>query len=583
MLSANKEKLQSFFMGNNQFKIPFFQRSYVWKMENWSELWDSIKEELEAFQEDPEASEHFIGTIIIKQTNSEKLGALIYDLIDGQQRLTTLCILLRAMYDSAQDESLKKWIYKLIVFEDSYGNENIRIVHSKIDKGHFERIILGNDSNNDLWEKNKNLNEKEASRLNNIDAAYVYFRNRIEEEIQPEEQRDFVTVLLEKLPVIHMALSKEDDVQQIFDTINSLGVKLTTAELLKNHLYSFDKVEPYYKEYWSSVFEADEDVINFWNTERSSGRVKRTTVELFLYSFLVIKKESVIRIESLFKEFKNYLKDESQKELIAFAKELSEYALLYMELPDGENLSEFSYQENEKRFMHVIRELEITTAFPLVLFLYKEVNDADELSKIIKILESYLIRRTICRLTTKNYNNLFISLLKDLKKKTITAKDFREKLLTYDDDSSRFPSDDEVKVAIHNKYLINRYSREVLYCISLHQLDNGYQDNGKLNFDGFSVEHIMPKKWRNNWQLSNGFTEEERDYKLLTLGNLTLIRGKLNSSLRDSDWFKKKGALTKYSTLPITTDYLQEDEWNEEVIEKRGNDLYAEVVKVWPK
>src|SRR5690606_12786147 len=108
-------------------------------------------------------------------------------------------------------------------------------------------------------------------------------------------------------------------------------------------------------------------------------------------------------------------------------------------------------------------------------------------------------------------------------------------------------------------------------------------DNGKLNFDGFSVEHIMPKKWRNNWQLNNGFTEEERDYKLLTLGNLTLIRGKLNSSLRDSDWFKKKGALTKYSTLPITTDYLQEDEWNEEVIEKRGNDLYAEVVKVWPR
>src|SRR5664280_2661958 len=106
MLSANKEKLHSFFTGSSQYKIPFFQRAYVWELENWTELWESIIDELTELKASRE-SEHFIGTIIIRQSESERLGSLIYDLIDGQQRLTTICILLRAclLYTSdAADE-----------------------------------------------------------------------------------------------------------------------------------------------------------------------------------------------------------------------------------------------------------------------------------------------------------------------------------------------------------------------------------------------------------------------------------------------------------------------------------------------
>lgn len=571
MLSANKEKLHSFFLGSNQFKIPFFQRTYVWKKDNWDEFWDSLIQELEELKSKKD-SEHFIGTIIIKQAETEKLGALVYDLIDGQQRLTTVCLFLRALHDCAKDQKLKKWIYNLLVFTDSYGEENIRIIHSKVDSQYFSKIILSENSNETL----------EPVDSSNIVSAYFYFKNKIIANIAEDDIRNTVTIILEHLPVIHMALSKNDDVQQIFDTINSLGVKLTSGELLKNYMFSFKELEPKYKEYWGDVFETDEDAILFWNKDKTSGRVVRSTIELFLYSFLVIKKESLIKIETLFKEYKAYLKDKTSEDLLDFAKELKEYAELYATIPDGENLVDISFNEHEKRFFHIMNGLDITTVFPLVLFIYKNVNDLIERESILRLLESYLVRRTICKLTTKNYNNLFISIIIDLNKnKTVTYDDFKVKLMSYTEDTNRFPNDNEFEIAINSAQLINKYSGEILYCIALYHLNHDFNDNRKLSIEGFSVEHIMPKKWRNKWNLPDGVNEKNRDALLLSLGNLTLIKGKLNSSMRDGDWQSKKNSLTKFSSLRITTDYLNNSEWNEITIQNRASDLYNTAIKIW--
>lgn len=589
MLSANKEKLQSFLIGSNQFIIPFFQRSFVWQIDNWSEIWDSIHEEFLEIQNGNKNSEHFIGTIIVKQRESERIGAIEYELIDGQQRLTTICLLLRAFYDVSQDEGVKNWIKTMIVFNDSYGNTHNRISHSRVDKEYFHTIILNNDSNEGTYGKYHNLKpddlEKKIDSLNRIQGCYIYFRKRIQEEVEQQQIRSYVSIILDKLPVIHMALSKEDDVQQIFDTINSLGVRLTTAELLKNFLYSNRAVVNNYEEYWFSVFECDEDAVEFWNRERTSGRVIRTTVELFLYSYLIIIREANVKMEALFKEFKEHLKNRNDDELVAFSKDIHDFARVYQEIPDGENLSEISFVDHEKRFFHALREFEITTIFPFILYVYKKVDSVDERIKILRLLESYLTRRTICKLTTKNYNNLFLSLLGDAKKmKPITADQINAKLQKFTDNTNRFPDDEELKKAFSKNGLINKYSREVLYCIALYQLNHDYADNPKLNISGFSVEHIMPKKWRNNWDnLPETITEEFRDSNLLTLGNLTLVKGKLNSSMRDAAWVSKKDSLQKYSTLRLTTDYLSIEDWNEHVIQNRAKNLYDLAVQIWKK
>jgi len=590
MLSASKEKLLSFFNGSSQYVIPFFQRSYVWKVDNWSELWENIIEEYEEITlNDNHKSEHFIGTIIIKQILSSQVGATEYELIDGQQRMTTISLLLKAFHDATPEASAKSWINKFLTFEDSYGIEKIRIQHSKVDSEYFQLIIQNKNNNEELWNNYKSLKleelEKKLESENRIVGGYIYYRHKIENQCNLHDVRKYINVVIEKLPVIHMALNADDDVQQIFDTINSLGVKLTTAELLKNFLFSEQKLRDYYGLYWQSVFEADEDAIDFWNQEKTSGRIRRTTVELFLYSYLVIKKEANVKLDTLFKEFKNYLKDKSSEEKIAFAKDINEYARVYEEMPDGENLAEISFDQHEKRFFHVIREFDVNTIFPLILMIYKEVTNLEERTKILRVLESYISRRTICKLTTKNYNNLFISILSDVKKmKEITADNILTKLNGFSDVTNKFPSDVEFKDAFFNRSLINKYSREVLYCIALYELNHVFVDNRKLNFSGFSVEHMMPKNWNKNWKtLPDGITKEIRSNRLLTLGNLTLLQGRLNSSLRDSSWNNKRIKLKDYSTLKQTTQYLVIDDWNEFEINTRSENLFKIAEQIWKK
>ncbi len=576
MLSANKEKLGSFFSGNIQFLIPFFQRAYVWKVENWQELWDDVLEELTAFQNGKTDSEHFIGTIIIKSRDTGSLSASTFDLIDGQQRLTTICLLLRALHDVSTDAALRSFISNMLVFTDAYGEKHIRIIHSKADTAHFSQLMQSENNNENIPDAKSRILE-----------GYQWFRNQIGQIADPADLRNIMNILLEKLPVIHMALSANDDVQQIFDTINSLGVKLTTGELLKNYLFSFKEVEPHYKALWQDVFEEDEETIAFWEAEKTAGRVPRSNIDLFLYSYLIIKTGENIKLESLFKEYKAHLKTKTPTELLSFAQELAQYANVYAGLPEGKELTDLHFGEHDKRFFHVINEMDVNTIAPLVLYLYKEVTDPAARQAMIRLLESYIVRRTVCRLTTKNYNNLFISILNDLRKSgTLSADTLRARLEASDEVTSRFPTDAEFQEGFSRSQLINKYSGEVLYGIALYQLNHEYQDNRRLSKNGLSVEHLMPKNWTKHWKLPAGSTkaqEDHRSHKLLTLGNLTLIKGRLNSSLRDSGWAKKQKGLLPFSTLRITTDYLPKNQWDEAEIETRAETLFRNALQIWPR
>ncbi|EHU2142884.1 DUF262 domain-containing protein [Acinetobacter baumannii] len=600
MLSANKEKIQSFLMGSSQYHIPFFQRPYVWKIENWQEFIESVIEQTEMAGDSE--SEHFIGTIIVQQKESTKIGAIEYDLVDGQQRLTTICLLLKAIQDLAQKEATKNWIQTLLTFTDSEAELCPRIIHSRKDVELFESILFDASHNEKSWKDFEKLSKDQwddyfnkALEHKTVLGCYLYFRNAVNKylnskniDIDTQDQliKKIVQTILIKLPVIHMALSKKDDVQEIFDTINSQGVKLTTAELLKNFLFkNNEKSIKLYQENWYSIFEANEDDIEFWSSDRTSGRMRRSTMELFLYSYLVITKESTVKLEKLFREYKNLIKQKNQDELVALIKDLKQHAEVYRQIPDGIDLRALSYGEYKKRFFQIASEFDITTIMPLMLFIMKQVKDEAELKKILKVLESYIARRTICKMTTKNYNNLFLSLLVEVKKwDTITSERFLNKLLTYKEDTNIFPSDEQVRKAIFNKALINKYTREVLYIISLYDLSDPKVDNHVLSLDGFSLEHLMPKKWQNNWDIPE--TKElidQNNYKLLTLGNLALIKGTLNSKLRDAAWSSKRKDLDTYSTLKRTRECLDKEIWDVKQIDERSHSLFKAIMQIWPK
>jgi uncharacterized protein with ParB-like and HNH nuclease domain len=574
MINANKEVLISFYSNNLQYQVPFFQRAYVWNIDNWDILWEHINRVADKTL-DNSKNEHFIGTLITKQRLSNAIGENKLDLIDGQQRLTTFSLLIKAIANRSSGKDpyskLKEKTNELVVFENSKGQKFIRVEHSRNDKEYFEAIMLDYNLTS--------LPNKEHKILK----CYYYFLEKLEKHTD-EQLDNLKNIILSNVPVISMLLAASDDEQEIFDTINSLGVRLTTGELLKNFIFSDDKIKPLYETFWEAIFEDDEEQILFWTKAKTSGRIIRTNVEILLYCYLIIQKKTGVELEKLFAEYKNWLIGKNSDEKVVFLKELKMYATIYFNFPEGTELNEIGFSQDEERFFHIIENLEITTAYPLILYVYKQVSDRDTRVRLLKVIESYLVRRNVCRLTTKNYNNLFIQIMNKLiDLKTVSLDSLKSVLEGFTEDTNKFPTDFEFTMAFSKEEISNANAREILYCISLYQIYNPKNDINKLSSSSYSTEHMLPQKWETNWSI-NGMDEVgkiNRNRKLKTLGNLTLVTKSLNSSMKNAAWDKKKKALKEFSLLKITTDYIDSTEWDETKIDSRGSDLAAMALKIW--
>lgn len=579
MINANKDYLKSFFNGNLQYEVPFFQRAYIWNEENWEILWENVYDVFKDYL-DNRNNEHFIGTLIIKQRPAQLLGENIYDLVDGQQRLTTFAILLKTLADTCKGSlpRLREKIMDLIVYENTRGEHFLRIIHNHVDRPYFEKI---------LWNDLTTIQAQMIDIDNKIVQAYFYFLEKVN-NLEDDDRDILKDLILNKVPIISMLISAEDDEQEIFDTINSLGVKLTTAELLKNYIFKENGLRPLYNSHWNFIYEIDEERIDFWNKDKTSGRVIRTNVEILLYCYLIIQTRKEVKLEKLYKEYKTWLTGQTIESKRSFLESLKAYAEIYYSFPEGEELNEFDFSNKEKRFFHIIENLSITTIYPLVLFLYNEIHDPETRMEYIEFLESYMVRRNICKLTTKNYNNLFISILQKLiehknEEDGLTIEKFKNIFYEFDDDTNLFPSDELLEEAFHNSVLTNQNSKEILYCIELYNRYNDLSDVRNLSSTNFSVEHILPKKWEENWT-ETPMTDTEksiRNKKLLTLGNLTLLTKKLNSTLKNNSWQIKKNTLLQYSSLKITTNYINLTSWNEDTITSRANDLFDVAKEIW--
>lgn len=580
MIRAQKEKLDSYFVGNIQLIVPFFQRSYVWDKDNWVELWEHTFTVLERYEEStPGEHEHFIGTIIAKRADDQGiLGENKYDLIDGQQRLTTISLLLKAIGDASTGEmgNLAGSITEKLQFTDSRGDRFNRIRLSDYDLPYYEAVMNGNRT------------EKMMRLEHRIFKAYDYFRDNLS-GFSDERLDRLSKVVLHKVPVIHMMLEPNDDEQEIFDTVNALGVRLTTAELLKNYIFKAADVKPLYKTLWRDVFEGSEELIDFWGTPKTAGRVIRTNLEVLLYCYLIIKTGKEVKLEKLYKEYKNWLGGKTTDEKSAFLEELKAYADCYFSLPSGTELNQMLFGEREKRFFHILENLSITTAYPLVFFIYKNISDTTVRLEMLGLLESYLVRRNVCKLTTKNYNQLFIQMVNKLKNRlqeegSFPTESLKEIIQNYTEQTNKMPSDSDFRISFGSVKLSNANAREILFILALKQVKEGLADIPNLSLGNYSVEHMMPVKWHANWmdREMNELEIAERDNKLRTLGNLTLVTKRLNSKMQNAAWADKKSVLETHSTLRMTRNYLG-DTWDESEITERSENLCDDALQIWPR
>ena len=569
-MEASKRTISEIFNGSRVLEVPFFQRSYVWGEEQWERLLEDVYNVCRSNQS------YFMGPIILKQqpTSTASNCGDIRTIIDGQQRLTTLSILLKVLCLKNQD---MKPFNKRLFLDDN----TIVLRHNHNDINAYNNIM-------------NMINEEIIDKKDNISCAYNYFSK----ELNPDNV-SFGTIT-DKMQFVVIDLLQDEDEQQIFDAINSLGVKLDTADLLKNFFFKRDDLDGY-KKYWRDVFELDEETKDYWDKKVTSGRFGRSFIDLFFYSFLQIKMQDYSlavktedkilfsKVDKLFESYKKFIGKYCDDNRSALRDEIRDYAYLFKQIFDPEVINkELPAEAGIERLNAVIFALETTTLIPYVLFVERNVKDYTAKTELYEFIESYIMRRILTKASTKNYNQLFSERL--ILNKILSKRRFVEFLEKQDDKVNYLPSDRQVLNAINDYVLTNKYATGILYFIETKIRNRSRHSTQLLGISKYSLEHIMPKKWTNNWGSPPAhISSDERDLKLLTLGNLTIITQALNASIRDADWQTKKvgrnsdkAGLEKYAEgIDTFSDYLDSPIWDESVIEERAKFLYDQSIKAW--
>ena len=583
-MKANYLPIQKVFDKHTIFEIPYYQRSYVWGEDNWARFLEDM--------EDVSLSErqYFIGSLILKQKPTEtgsKYGN-VREVIDGQQRLTTITVFFKVL--SLLKDNPKVFNTFMIDLSDDSDEQEISIHHNHIDKEIFEKIVdlqtLEDLHTYDI--KGKDITKSKLIFL------YDYFRDNIKLDKVSSDK------IKKNVHFVTIDLDSEENEQQIFDTINSLGVKLTTSELLKNYLFD-QKNEKLYDKYWKPVFEADEDTKNYWDQKVYSGTKQYHLVDLFLYAYLIIqfrggeytvKTEDKLYYEkyaNLFPSYKDFLKEYMNNDKEVLMKGIYDAAVVFKsnfnpQCKDETIISEPSLE----RINLMMFGLDFAVMLPYVLYVLLKAN-TDEQSKIYKYLETYMMRRTIARLETRGYNALFSDGLISNKVLTIDALKAYVDKRNEKDVAYRAALPTEILTAVNEKVYVNRQALGFLYMLESRLRHDKMAATKLLGLKNYSLEHLLPKKWKETWERPmNLEIEKATNDALYTLGNLAIIPGALNSSISNAPWKiklhgngKKDGLLKNATGLITLDDYLKKENWNLDCIRERANNLYEQILSVW--
>ena len=543
----------------------------------WKEdLWARLLEDMEFVVKTKKP--HFLGSIILKEGRKPKQGENFADcrtIVDGQQRLTTFLIFMKVLCLKLKQTALFDCQFRIM-------GQMIALRHGRNDIRAFEKIMS-------LDKAEKIDNPEPTSR---IIGAFNYFVEHID-----ESKLDIMTIFV-NTQFVRIDLDADEDEQQIFDTINSLGVNLTTSELLKNYFFNRETVGEYDKK-WADVFEQDADTKIYWDKEIETGRIKRAVIDIFFDSYFQLfiqdKKYNISnedklmysRVDRLAQSYQHFINTYCDGNKNIVLDQMKDYAECFRSnlKPDQCEMS-IPKEESIERINVVIFGLKNTTMIPYILYIAKNVQDKTELDKMYGILESYIMRRVVVHASTKNYNNLFTSLILN---KVLDSQTLISRLKGNGDATTYCPDDSELKIGFESSKLVNLQSKGIIYLIeSKIRPDNS--STALLGFNNYSLEHLMPKKWRNNWGTCASEDEEKkRDSILLTLGNLAIIPQALNASIRDAAWNVKKigkgqnkpGLLLCASGLCTLHNVLQKNIWDESEIENRADWLLTQAKNIW--
>jgi hypothetical protein len=597
-MDAKKHSVGKIFDGSIRLIAPLFQRPYVWNEErNWQPLWESVQEvaDRRAAQRPPRP--HFLGTVVLDQVPTTTGAVETREIIDGQQRLTTLQLLLAVARDLCQSLLADRYqrafgslVENNVPLSDD-ADDVYKVWPTNADQPHFRRALQARSL--------KGLREAYAlgSEITEfphlMPAAYAFFERQLREWVGELDQPELgerlghlFGAIRDDLQIVVIDLETTDDAQVIFETLNALGTPLLPADLVKNFLFhraedAHENVPKLYVQYWKHF----DDDSKFWRTEVRQGRLNRPRVDLFLQHLLALLTKEDVGAAHLFSIFREYVASEG-KSPAQHLEQIESYSRIFR------RLSLLGRDTPEGVFLYRLDQLDTNTVYPLLLEAFRRFEAPDqrpELRALLRILESYLVRRTVCRLTTKAYNRLFLDLLKETDAGgTFSASGVRGYLLGQTAESSRWPTDEEFEKEWNHaalyKAIVRKKLRMILEAVES-QLHTGLTEKVLID-ETLTVEHLMPQGWRDHWPLPAGSTVEDaraRDHAVHRLGNLSLLTKKLNPTVSNGAWTKKRDLILSHSALNMNRPFGTVEAWDETYIDRRGKSLLQAALTLWPR
>lgn len=563
-LQAGETTLNKLLNTSRQFIVPIFQRNYSWQKSQYEQLWFDI---LRA-SKFKEKQNHFIGSIVYIDMGTPAGRPQQLLLIDGQQRLTTISILLCAIKDYVQKFNLETKLINLAKIKnqflynsDEIDEDRYKLLLNVQDKETYIKLI-----DNTIFTVNKPAT--------NIIKCYEFFYERIEDFIKQHGQIDEIYAGIFKLSLVSISLDKDsDNPQMIFESMNSTGKDLSQTDLLRNYLLmdlTPEKQTRLYKTYWKPMEELfGEDIY----------KNDLNKFDYFIRDFLTLKSDTgyICKINNVYENFKRYYLD-NNCEKFTVLKDLFTYAKYYAWidlLQENDDELKLYWQEFKKLDSHVV--------YPFLLKLYddysRQILIKEDFKKILQVVISYLWRRAICEIPTNSLSKTFATLYQAVDKDDYVNSVI--KAFVFKSSYKRFPSDYEVREKLQTKDIYHFRLRKYL----LEALENYYHKEPiDLNTVNYTIEHIMPQNIEHNlsWQQMLGEDwQEVHSLYLHTLGNLTITG--YNAEMSNKSFVKKVNGESgfKHSHLKLSESIAQSDVWNKKAIQRRTNILTDIILKIW--
>jgi hypothetical protein len=609
--------LSVIFGPEGRYTVPLFQRPYVWnRTGQWEPLWDDVSalaDRIITAQKGETPAGHFLGTAVLEQSDSQTGSLATREIIDGQQRLTTLQILLKAANHALEQKLVN------IPADDEGSRKAFGVAARAVSGLTANRAYFDENEKYKVWPTNqdrpafKAVMDAESITTaprsgTRMAEAYDFFLGQVDAWLgdQPVAGRAsaLASALKDHLKLIVLDLDDNDEAQAIFETLNAHGTPLLPADLIKNWLIwegtrqSLDAGTLYTT--WWQMFDLDTP---YWRAIVGTGHAARARIDTFLQNWLTRRTMTAVQPKHLYDRF---LRHVGARPLGAGLRIASVDVLMEDINSDARRFRDIDVVTGTTRFHIFLRRLKY---FDFIVFqpflmglLGRPGSDSADLDAIAVVFESWILRRMICRQQTRGYGAFALTLLEALA--SISPNDAAAPAVIAalcEKEGLTFPDDQTFERAWMSTQFYGYFRRERVLMI-LKAIEQEYLTSSKLsepiisfNFDALQVEHIMPQTWDTNWPLPAGGDRATRDQRVHGIGNLTLVSHKLNPSLSNAAWLDsvsesgrdvrgKRSALNDHSNLSLNKRLVEgsPDRWDEEAMKERALALFQVAKKIWP-